>query len=137
MTDRPRCPNCGKMIPLATHWIARPSGWLRVHEANEPAGALTKREWRYTGNEIVVARDYDHFLVSPDRSEWIHRDGSRRYDDEYYADWTYEKHLRRVSVWDGETYYFIHGAFCSLKCAAEFGERAWRAGYRRMSGDRV
>lgn len=36
-----------------------------------------------------------------------------------------------LTLWDGESYEMYCGYFCTNKCAQEFGNGAYRAGYRR------
>lgn len=36
-----------------------------------------------------------------------------------------------LTLWDGESYEMYCGNFCTNKCAMEFGNAAYRAGYRR------
>jgi len=39
--------------------------------------------------------------------------------------------MYELTLWDGESYEMYCGYFCTNKCAQEFGNGAYRAGYRR------
>lgn len=39
--------------------------------------------------------------------------------------------MYELTLWDGESYEMYCGHFCTNKCAQEFGNSAYRAGYRR------
>lgn len=130
--ERPRCAMCNKLIRMWTDWIDAP------REANTMKPIAN---WRYEGNRQVVKYEYSHWLIGPDGTE-TDRYGYKgtsifgeyeRFDrlhDGEHDGWTYDKRLRRVSVWDGETYLPVDQYFCSGDCSRSFATAAYRAGYR-------
>ena len=38
-----------------------------------------------------------------------------------------------LKLWDGESYGFKYDAFCTLRCAHEFGQAAFNIGYRKLA----
>lgn len=94
--SRPSCPNCGKQLQYCSTNVYAP------REA--PHSAHPMRNWRYTGNLVVTFK---------------------RYVDVRLEDGTLDRRLYSVCVWDGESYLARNGHFCSIKCAAQYGQRSY------------
>lgn len=104
-TERPPCPCCGKEARRHIVYIDNP--------------------WREDADQCS--------------------DETLRFDSTSYGTWDYqgEGHVTKrdkgpggikyVVVWDG-TYRHGYGAFCSLRCASEFGNAAYASGFRVPQG---
>jgi hypothetical protein len=124
---RPRCAWCGKLIRPATE---------TVRAQTEEHSLIPIAGWRYTGNAQILARRYETVIVSPDGKARRWQAGeedqtSWAWKPEEQRQGTRERRLESVTVWDGERYVYSHWPFCTARCAGEFAEDAYRAGYRR------
>lgn len=82
-----------------------PKRTQRISVPREPSKMHPIFGWRYTGNMIVASRQYTPLV----------RDNGK-------------KRLDSITVWDGESYFPRYKFFCSIKCAALFGQRAVQGG---------
>jgi hypothetical protein len=69
-----------------------------VYAPREPNTAFPIADWQYRGNGIVTAKRYSKVNE--------------------------ERRLDYVTVWDGESYFPRFKYFCSIVCAARFGQQA-------------
>jgi hypothetical protein len=69
---------------------------------------------------IVVSRDYHTWPLPTSRDSAMAPYGRK----------PERKWLASVGVWDGETWELRYGRFCTLRCAHDFAEAAYKAGYR-------
>lgn len=109
--DAPICPYCCKAIRRYTGTVYAPT---------LPGSLVPQEGWSYSGNFEVVGRRYAQ--IDPVDRSFILEDER---DPDRLA--RAERHLRAVFVWDGETYQFSYGYFCSNVCAGRYGRMAWEA----------
>lgn len=112
----PRCAYCRKPFPKRTDTVKVPKGTI----------LRTKAEVQRQTNQIVtsVRYDYDSIVVYDENEEsrYVNDPKSKRAD--------------RYEVWDGESYLYYGRPFCRPKCAGDFAEAAYRAGYRMIDKTR-
>ncbi len=94
----PYCKNCSNPIRKKTEKIYAPR---QYNTALSSTMMHPIKGWEYRGNQIIVSRQYTPLVKD---------NGKNRLD--------------AVSVWDGESYEPQYKYFCTIRCAAEFGQRA-------------
>jgi hypothetical protein len=117
---RPICPYCGKQLAKATeyHWF----------KAGDEPNTKEECRRRFNGELVSVKWSMASRYLTP---EEIAAHGNR-YPSATASTTTKDETRPRViyacSVWTGG--YGSYGGFCTLRCAADFGVAAYRAGYR-------
>lgn len=115
---RLHCACCGKPLRAST---------VTHHAPTEPGRYVPRYGWTYEGNGRVVHRQYAHLLIGPE-GEAVYSDTWNDGEPRYQG-WRRERRLARVSTWDGESY-LGWGNFCTIQCAAAYGQVAYRCGWR-------